>query len=227
MTPIDTLFFDLDGTLTDNYAGISACIVHALTRLGVDEIPDEGELRACVGPPLRSSFSRFLATGEPERIEQAIGHYRERFEATGWQENAPYPGIGEALRTLANRSFRLFVCTAKPQRYAERIVAHFELSRYFESVYGPDLGGAMDDKRKLLGRALVERGIDRGRAVMIGDRAQDMQAARAAGMTGLGVLYGYGSTEELLESGAAALCESVAQLPDAIDGLVRNTARSS
>ena len=227
MKRFDTLFFDLDGTLTDNYAGISSCIVHALTRLGAATIPGEAELRACVGPPLRSSFGRLLATGETERIEQAIVHYRERFEATGWRENALYPGIGEALRTLADRGLRLFVCTAKPQRYAERIIAHFELSRYFESVYGPDLGGAMDDKRKLLVHAIGERGIDRGRTVMIGDRAQDMLAARAAEVTGLGVLYGYGSTEELLESGAAALCDSVARLPDAIDGLVRNTARSS
>src|SRR6185436_589305 len=86
---IDTLFFDLDGTLTDNYAGISACIVHALSRFGTDA-PDVPALRACVGPSLRTSFARLLATDDPARIEQAIGHYRERFEVSGWQENVPY-----------------------------------------------------------------------------------------------------------------------------------------
>src|SRR4051812_10601554 len=96
---IPTLFFDLDGTLTDNYAGISACIAHALTRLGV-AVPDETALRACVGPPLRSSFGRFLATSETPRIEQALAHYRERFEVHGWLENAPYPGIDSALAAL-------------------------------------------------------------------------------------------------------------------------------
>ena len=227
MTPIDTLFFDLDGTLTDNYAGISACIVHALARLGVSGVPDEAALRACVGPPLRASFGRFLATDEAARIEQAVVHYRERFETTGWRENAPYPQIGEALEALANRGFRMFVCTSKPQRYAARIVEHFELARYFEAVYGPDLAGAMDDKRKLLAHALAERRIDPARAIMIGDRAQDMLAASAARVAGLGVLYGYGSTGELLAAGASALCDSVDALPGAIDQLRRNTLRSS
>src|ERR1700752_4809102 len=116
MSAIDTLFFDLDGTLTDNYAGISACIVHALQRLGI-EAPDDTALRACVGPPLRSSFGRFLATGEPERIERAILLYRERFEASGWQENAPYPHIDRVLGALADVGFRMFVCPSKPQQY--------------------------------------------------------------------------------------------------------------
>jgi phosphoglycolate phosphatase len=221
------LFFDLDGTLTDNYAGISACIVHALSRLGIGTMPDESSLRACVGPPLRTSFGRFLETDDSESIEQAIAHYRERFETTGWQENTPYPGIADALRTLAERGHRMFVCTSKPQRYAERIIDHFELTRYFEAVYGPDLAGSLEDKRKLLAHALAERGIDAPRAVMIGDRAHDMLAARASQVIGLGVLYGYGSTEELLESGALALCESVASLSGVVDRLGRKTARSS
>ena len=212
---IGALFFDLDGTLTDNYPGISTCIVHALTRLGI-AAPDEAALRACVGPPLRSSFSRFLATSEADRIEQAMLHYRERFEVTGWQENTPYPGIAPALETLAGRGFRMFVCTSKPQRYADRIVEHFELRRYFSAVYGPDLAGSLDDKRKLLAHALAERRIDPSQALMIGDRAHDMHAAHANQMPGLGVLYGYGSREELLEAGASALCDSVDALPAAI-----------
>jgi phosphoglycolate phosphatase len=121
----------------------------------------------------------------------------------------------------------MFVCTSKPQHYATRIVEHFELARYFEAVYGPDLAGAMDDKRKLLAHALAERRIDPARAIMIGDRAQDMLAAAAARVAGLGVLYGYGTTEELLAAGASALCESVETLPGAIDQLTRNTPRLS
>src|SRR5258706_12807534 len=115
MPKLDSLFFDLDGTLTDNYAGISACIVHALARFGTTA-PDVTALRACVGPPLRASFARLLATEDPARIEEALAHYRVRFEATGWQENAPYPGIDIALAALWARGFRAFVCTSKPQR---------------------------------------------------------------------------------------------------------------
>jgi phosphoglycolate phosphatase len=215
MNPIDTLVFDLDGTLTDNYAGISACITHALVTLGA-AVPDEARLRACVGPPLRASFREFLGTEESAHIEQAIFHYRERFDIHGWQENVPYAGIEAALQRLAADGFRMLVCTSKPQRYADRIVEHFGLRRYFEGVHGPDLAGALDDKRTLLAHAIVERGIDPSRALMIGDRAQDMRAAAANGVRGLGVLYGYGSRDELLDAGADALCESVEALPAAV-----------
>jgi phosphoglycolate phosphatase len=222
---IDTLVFDLDGTLTDNYAGISACIIHALSQLGA-EIPDEPALRACVGPPLRNSFRRFLATGEPARIEQAITHYRERFDVTGWRENVPYPRIDTALAALRQEGFRMFVCTSKPQRYADRIIDHFDLRQYFSAVHGPDLGGALDDKRELLAHVIVRQRIDPARALMIGDRAQDMLAAAANSMPGMGVLYGYGSRNELLDAGATHFCETVDLLPESVQ-FVRNTLRSS
>jgi len=226
MNRIDTLVFDLDGTLTDNYAGISACITHALVRLGA-AVPDEARLRACVGPPLRASFREFLATDEPAHIEQAIAHYRERFDVHGWQENVPYAGIEQALQRLAADGYRMLVCTSKPQRYADRIVEHFGLRPFFEAVHGPDLAGALDDKRALLAHAIGERGIDPARALMIGDRAQDMRAAGANGVRGLGVLYGYGSREELLGAGAAALCATVDALPAAIDACAGLNTRTS
>jgi phosphoglycolate phosphatase len=215
MNGIDTLVFDLDGTLTDNYAGISACITHALVTLGA-AVPDEARLRECVGPPLRASFREFLRTDEPAHIEQAIVHYRERFDVHGWKENVPYAGIEAALQRLAAGGFRMLVCTSKPQRYADRIVEHFGLRTFFEGVHGPDLAGALDDKRALLAHTIAKRGIDPSRAMMIGDRAQDMRAAGANGVRGLGVLYGYGSRDELLDAGAAALCESVDALPAAV-----------
>lgn len=227
MNRIDTLVFDLDGTLTDNYAGISACITHALVTLGA-AVPVEARLRACVGPPLRASFREFLATEEPAHIERAIFHYRERFDVHGWKENEPYPGIAAALARLAADGFRMFVCTSKPQRYADRIVEHFGLRPYFEGVHGPDLAGALDDKRALLAHAIAQRGIDPSRALMIGDRAQDMRAAGANGVRGLGVLYGYGSRDELLDAGAAALCADVDGLPAAVATCVGlNTVASS
>lgn len=215
MNSIDTLVFDLDGTLTDNYAGISACITHALVTLGA-KVPDEARLRACVGPPLRASFREFLATEEQAHIEQAILHYRERFEIHGWKENVPYAGIEAALQRLSADGFRMLVCTSKPQRYADRIVEHFGLRSFFEGVHGPDLAGTLDDKRALLAHAIAKARIDPARALMIGDRAQDMRAAGANRVRGLGVLYGYGSRDELLDAGAAALCETVDALPSAI-----------
>ena len=140
------LLFDLDGTLTDNYTGIAASIRHALARLGADA-PDDAALRRCVGPPLRATFARLLATDDVAAIERAIVHYRERFADVGWRENVPYPGIDEALAALGAAGARLFVCTAKPQPYAVRIVEHFGLARHFAGVYGADLD--------IVGRRLV------------------------------------------------------------------------
>ena len=215
-TTIDTLFFDLDGTLTDNYAGIAGCIVHALERLE-RPAPAAVELHACIGPPLRQNFSRLLETSDAALIERALHLYRERFDIHGWRENAPYEGINNMLHTVAERGYRLFVCTSKPQRYADRIIEHFELRPFFDAVYGPDLAGRLDDKRDLLRHALAEERIEPARAMMIGDRAQDVRAARANALLALGVLYGYGSADELTGAGAHALCAAVAELPDAVD----------
>ena len=222
-TTIDTLFFDLDGTLTDNYEGIAGCIVHALA--GLDKAaPATAELQACIGPPLRHNFARLLQTDDSAMIERALALYRERFDVDGWRENIPYPGIHDVLRTLADRGFRMFVCTSKPHRYATRIVEHFELEPFFEEVYGPDLAGKLDDTRDLLKHAIAEhansaRAIDPAHSVMIGDRAQDIRAGLASNMRTLGVLYGYGSAGELADAGANGLCATVDALVESIDSL--------
>jgi phosphoglycolate phosphatase len=198
------LLFDLDGTLTDNYDGISRCVIHALEAMGC-EPPDEVVLRGCVGPPLRQSFARLLSTDDGERIESAISLYRERYAAHGWSENALYPGIADALEALAAGGDHLLICTSKPQLYAKRIVAHFGLASLLHGVHGPELDGRLDDKRDLMAALLAMEQISPTQCVMIGDRSQDMAAARANNVAGLGVLWGYGTREELLSAGARAL----------------------
>ena len=205
------LLFDLDGTLTDNFTGIAASIRHALARLDADA-PDDAALRQCVGPPLRATFARLLATDDGATIERAIVHYRERFADVGWRENVPYPGIDEALEALHGAGARLWVCTAKPQVYAERIVAHFGLARFFRGVFGTDLAGRFDDKATLMAHLLATERVAPSGAVMIGDRHHDITAARANGTGAVGVLWGYGSREEL--AGADALLETPERLAD-------------
>jgi len=209
ITPPD-LLFDLDGTLTDNYAGISASIRHALARLAAPA-PDDAEMRGFVGPPLRGTFAKLLATDERETIERAIGHYRERFAAVGWRENAAYPGIEEALARLRSAGARMYVCTAKPRIYAERIVAHFGFDAHFSAVYGADLDGRYDDKAHLVAHLLETERVDARNAVMIGDRDHDIRAARANGLRAVAVLWGYGTAAELI--GADAIVATPAELP--------------
>jgi len=222
MRDAPAVLLDLDGTLSDNFPGISASIVHALSRLGAPA-PDASALRTCVGPPLRETFARLLATDSRERVELAIAHYRERYRDVGWRENTAYPGIGDALASLAADS-RLFVCTSKPEVFAVRIAAHFGFDRCVERVYGADLAGAFDDKRKLLAHLLRQEALDPARSAMIGDRHHDLTAARACGTRMVGVLWGYGSTEEL--DGADALAASPAELPAVVAGVLADAARA-
>jgi len=198
-----TLLFDLDGTLTDNYAGIAASIRHALLRLGAPT-PSDAELRTCVGPPLRETFPRLLASADPPLIERAIAHYRERFAETGWKENVAYAGVADALATLAARGTRMYVCTSKPEAFARRIVEHFGFAPHFRAVYGADLAGRFDDKAALMAHLIAAERIEPETAAMIGDRRHDIRAARANGMRAVGVLWGYGSRDELADADALA-----------------------
>jgi phosphoglycolate phosphatase len=204
MTPDRALLFDLDGTLTDNHRGIAASIRYALARLDAP-IPNDAALRSRVGPPLRETFAHFLKTNDEMRIELAIGHYRERFADVGWQENVVYDGIVELLAVLVAQRQRLFLCTAKPEIFARRIVQHFGFASHFLGIYGADLAGAFDDKAKLLRRLLTAEGLDASETVMIGDRANDVRAAHANDVCAIGVLWGFGSREELADADALAV----------------------
>src|SRR5688500_1519458 len=198
------LMLDLDGTLSDNFTGIAASIRHAPPRLGA-AAPGADVL------PLRETFADLIEDADAAIVERAIDAYRERYGELGWQENIAYPGIGAALEALAGRA-RLFVCTSKPAPYAKRIVAHFGFDAFIERVYGADLEGVLDDKRKLLGHAIEQDALDRSRCTMVGDRHHDRRAARANGTQAVGVLWGYGSRDELAD--ADRLLERPAQLAE-------------
>ncbi len=199
------VLLDLDGTLSDPFEGIAASIRYATTRLGV-EPPSDDELRHAIGPPLRQSFGRFLATDDAARIAEALRLYRERYAVTGLFENCVYPGVPEMLESLNAAGFRLFVATSKPAPFARRIIDHFGLAKYFVGVYGAELDGRFDNKVELLKLLLDSEGLDASATVMVGDRRQDMLAAKAHNLWAIGVIWGFGSAEELRESGAGVMC---------------------
>ncbi|MDP1585845.1 MAG: HAD family hydrolase [Bradyrhizobium sp.] len=198
-----TIYFDLDGTLTDPKSGITRSIQYALGKLDWP-IPPVDELTWCIGPPLRSSMKKLL--GSDELADRAVTLYRERFSDVGLFENEVYPGIEDTLSALARSGRRMFVATSKAHVFAERIIDHFKLRTYFERVFGAELDGTRSDKTDLLRHALQSMGIDPSQAMMIGDRSFDMVGARSNGMTAVGVLYGYGSEAELRDAGAHHVC---------------------
>jgi len=211
---MDAIFFDLDGTLTDPKPGITRSIQYALQKLDHPTIPTEDELTWCIGPPLRASFARIL--GGEDFADRAVALYRERFSDIGLYENGVYDGVSEVLTTLSQSGHRLFVATSKPHVFAERIIAHFGLRPHFEDVFGSELDGRRVDKSDLLQYALKQAAVDPAKTLMIGDRSHDMVGAGNNGMTGIGVLYGYGGRQELIGAGALHLCAT----PQAILGCI-------
>lgn len=204
-----TVYFDLDGTLTNPKPGITRSIQYALERLNV-AVPSEDELVWCIGPPLHASLEKL--TGSSELAARALLLYRERFSDVGLFENEAYGGITETLSSLAAMTPRMFVATSKPAVYANRIIDHFGLRPYFERVFGSELDGTRVDKRDLLRYALDEARVDPAGAIMIGDRSHDVVGARTNGMTAIGVLYGYGSEAELRDAGAHHICAAHPEL---------------
>lgn len=211
---MDAIFFDLDGTLTDPKPGITRSIQYALNKLGQPTIPSEDELTWCIGPPLRSSFVKLL--GDDTSADLAVSLYRERFSDIGLYENGVYAGIEDVLTALRQSGHRLFVATSKAHVFAERIIDHFGLREHFERVFGAELDGTRADKSDLLAYALKTTSVDPSRAVMVGDRSHDMIGARNNGMKGIGVLYGYGSQQELTAAGARHVCATPKAIPDYI-----------
>lgn len=198
---LNALLFDLDGTLTDPKPGITRCIQHALETLGMDA-PSADELEWCIGPPLAQSFARLLDSDDAGLIDQSLSLYRERFAEVGLYENAVYAGIPDTLANLQAQGFRLFLATAKPRIFAERILEHFQLSPYFEVAFGSELGGQFTDKPALVRHILDTMELLPAHTMIIGDRKYDLLGGQANGVHTGAVTYGYGSHEELHQAGA-------------------------
>jgi phosphoglycolate phosphatase len=209
------VLFDLDGTLTDSRAGITASIRHALDRLGCAS-PEDEVLATYIGPPLRGTLSALLGTTDPAVIDAALGHYRARYDEVGLYETRVYDGVPEMLEATARRAGGLFVVTAKTRHVATRIVDHFALARYFRTVYGAEPDGRFDRKVDLVAH-LVETGVIRAAtSVVVGDRGLDITAAKTNGLRSIGALWGFGDERELADAGADLLCESPHALADCL-----------
>jgi len=200
------ILFDLDGTVTDSKRGILKSMQYALKSFGV-EIKDE-ELSSYsffLGPPLRDSFeilkNRFGLRAKD--TETAVAKYREYFVPRGMFENDLYPGIENLLEKLKNQGKIVILATSKVEMYAERILEHFDISKYFDIIAGSELDGRRSKKCDVILYALEQckalSDEEKAKAAMVGDRNHDIIGAAQAGIDSVGVLYGYGSREELIE----------------------------
>jgi len=205
------ILFDLDGTLTDPRDGIVRCIQYALERLGLEPRSEE-DLLHFIGPPLRESFCELLNTTDEAALARAVNVYRERYSTIGLLENDLYAGIPEALSALRERGDVLFVATSKPGLYAQQILEHFGLACYFRSIWGCELDGTRGEKADLIGHVLSQEELAPRDTVMVGDRLHDAVGARAHGILPVGVLWGSGDEQELVNAQCKPLLHTPAEL---------------
>lgn len=186
------LIFDLDGTISNPLEGIWGSINFALESFDYGTITRE-EVAQHIGPPLDETFVSITGSSDEEMVSGLVNRYRERFSQVGYRQNELYEGISEALASLAERNVLMGICTSKRTDFAEKIITMFQLDEYFSFVSGGDIGVKKAHQIKDL---LREKHIDHS-AIMIGDRAVDILSARQNNIQSAGVLWGFGSREEL------------------------------
>lgn len=202
--------FDLDGTLIDSEAGIVGTLEHVFAQMN-RPAPSRESLRGWIGPPLRVSFP--LVFGDDEAlIDEAVGHYSERFNAVGWAEHDIYPGMTNVIESLHARGDRLAVVTTKIAVQARRIVEHLPFGARFEHVYGPEPGSRQSEKASMIAQALVDFGASAANTTMIGDRHFDIEGAHANAVRGIGVTWGFGGIDELRVARADAIVDTPTEL---------------
>jgi len=207
----DCVLFDLDGTLCDTFEGITRGVEYALQKFGIS-VADRRELTYFIGPPLDESFEKGVGLSD-EDVMRAVKYYREYYERVGLYQNTVYEGIAETLSLLRARGKRLAVATSKPEIFARRILERDGIQELFDYIGGATLDFSRLKKADVIAYTMAEAGMtDCTRTLMVGDRRQDVVGAKAMGMPCAGVLYGFGTREELETAGADFLLASPREL---------------
>jgi len=214
-----SVLLDLDGTLIDSRPGIGASCLAALRALG--HSPDEAlDITPFIGPPLEDMLRGLLRVYDDDRLDQAVLAYRQHYCESGFLGSELYSGIGDALEAMRQAGLRIYMATSKREIFARRIAEHLNLTGYFDAIYGSVHGGQLDHKPGLLAHVLSEQGLIASDALMVGDRRHDIVGAHAVRMRGLGVLWGYGSRDELETAGADDLVERTADLAQTVRSML-------
>lgn len=213
----EIILFDLDGTLTDPFEGITNSVAYSLNSYGIS-VPDKSELKCFIGPPLFASFEKYYGFSREKAIE-AVDRYREYFRDKGIFENRLYDGTVELLTRLKEKGKKIVLATSKPELFALRILKFFDIEKYFDVVVGSTMDGSLINKGDIIRVALEKIGSpDKKNCIMIGDRSHDIIGAKQNGIDSIGVLYGYGSKEELVEANPDYIAENFNELEKILAG---------
>ena len=205
------ILFDLDGTLTDPQEGICKSINHALSYFGIEK--PLAELTQFIGPPLLKSFSGLV--GE-ENAADAVKYYRERFSVVGLYENQMYPNVKETLALLKEKGYILCTASSKPQIFVEKILHHFDIAQYFTVMGGATLDGKIGEKEQVIEMVLAAVKAEKADTVMVGDTRFDLIGAEKMGLDAIGVTYGFGAKEELMQYPHIALIDDITEITEIV-----------
>lgn len=195
------IIFDLDGTLIDSESGMVNSFIYALNKYNINVV-DRSGLSVIIGPPPLESFQKYYNFSEVQ-AEEAFKYFRSYFDKRGKFEYTVNIGIEELLNSLKKADKTLFVATSKPTIFANQILQHSGLDKYFSQVLGCELEETGDKKAEIITYIINEYNICKlDEVIMIGDREYDIIAAKKNGISSLGVLFGYGNLKELTQSGA-------------------------
>ena len=207
---MNTVIFDLDGTISDSAEGIVKSINYTLPKLGFDELPKK-DLLQYIGPHLNTIFQRLTGKKDEDFLLNAVTIFRERYFSIGYKENQLYEGIRDVLGILSDRGDIMCIATTKRTDIAKNVLHYFEIDKYFAQVKGSDL---YPEKADLLRDLICDPSLNHSPMIMIGDRSSDFMAASGAGIPSLAVRWGYGNDDEFKL--ATAVVGKPRDLPDAI-----------
>lgn len=208
MSRYSTILFDLDGTLLATKRGVIASVAKTFDELSY-KLPPDNKLDGFMGPPLDLCFIDVCGL-TPEQAETAIKTYRRIYEESGLFDADVYEGIPQLLCELKAKGYKLGVATSKYLRFALDVLKHFGLYDYFDAVCGEPANNSKWTKKDSILSCIAQ--IDSAavnNTVLIGDRKFDAVGAKEAGIDSIGVLYGYGSYEELSESSFCSIAKTV------------------
>ena len=137
-----------------------------------------------------------------EKAYETLGYYRERYTPIGIYETKEYPGVKEILEAVKNAGMKIGTATSKPQDMAVEVAKYLEIYDYFDIIRGADLHGPRQSKEEVLKKVFEDTGFDPDESILVGDTRYDVEGANKVGIDCIGVTWGTGTKEEMLNEGA-------------------------
>lgn len=219
MKKYNAVLLDLDGTISNTYRGIVKCLGPACAEYGADLM--QYDVRKFIGPPLSWTFG-VIFPNEPEKQQGALLKYRELYNAGGMFDNDLYVGIDEFAQGLRDRGIKVGVATSKLEKYAVKVLEKLGMLNHIDFVCGCEAD--RPTKADVINYALRTQGIDKTKCLMVGDTFYDLEGAEIAGMDAVGVLYGFGTREEMEKFPHVGIVDTVEDLKNFVYPMVDKNA---